>query len=475
MNRLAWQSLGAALLLTLLMATWALGIARYGGPDEPAHVVRAGSVASGEWIGRNDPQFPGGFRVVTVPATLATGDPACFRHDAGVTPACAPARPLDGIAHVATAAGAYPPTYYGAVGMLARLIGDRADAASYRWAAIALSAVSILSILLRLRWFGRSALLACAWLTPTTWFLLGVVNPNGLEILLVILAWVGVARAWNQPDLVRKGDVFWISVPLGLAIAVRPVAFGAVVAIHLVVFVGQRCRPLLRRAGWWAPQLIATAAVLAWHHVARFRLDDPRASMPAGFLDSFTHSVGGTAATLRELVGSLGWLEFSAPWLAQGLAWSMLVAITVALLWHGSGAAQRGIVTLIACLVAVPVLVETVLAGQVGLIWQGRYSASTAAGIGALGLAEFRGRLSARDARLLVGAAVVVESTTFLAVVHRYTVGLGRDGWFSSSAGWAPPVPVGLLIAIHLTLVCVAAVLMLFAVGRSPTAQRHSM
>ena len=40
-----------------LLLTWSLGIGRYGGPDEPAHVLRAASVAAGELVGTEVPAF----------------------------------------------------------------------------------------------------------------------------------------------------------------------------------------------------------------------------------------------------------------------------------------------------------------------------------------------------------------------------------------------------------------------------------
>jgi len=127
-----------------LLVTWSLGTARYGGPDEPAHVIRAYAVAHGDVLGdRPDPatlDLAPGYRVVDVPASLASGDPACFRHDSTVTPDCAVASTSTEPVAAATSAGINPPLYYAVVGPLARL-GDAADPTSYRIAAALLAGV----------------------------------------------------------------------------------------------------------------------------------------------------------------------------------------------------------------------------------------------------------------------------------------------------------------------------------------------
>ena len=107
--------LGGALLLGLL-ATWAIGTARYGGPDEPAHVLRASAVAHGQVQGEVPDsasiELAPGYRIVDVPASLASGDPACFRHDSAVTPDCAVPSTSTATVPAATSAGVNPPLYW---------------------------------------------------------------------------------------------------------------------------------------------------------------------------------------------------------------------------------------------------------------------------------------------------------------------------------------------------------------------------
>ncbi len=114
---LAWLAVGV---------TWVGGIGRYGGPDEPAHVLRAYAVAHGDVLGVRTAGLPSGYRAVTVPRSLGTGDPTCYRHDPTLPSTCSTPAPADAsgdTAFVATSAGVAPPLYYALVGVPVRLVG----------------------------------------------------------------------------------------------------------------------------------------------------------------------------------------------------------------------------------------------------------------------------------------------------------------------------------------------------------------
>ncbi|MCU1364679.1 MAG: hypothetical protein JWN39_318, partial [Ilumatobacteraceae bacterium] len=216
-----------------LFATWALGTARYGGPDEPSHVLRAASVARGQLLGTAVDGLVGGFRAVQVPAALATGDPQCFRHDRRQPATCAVADAgVSGLRTAATSAGTYPPWYYLMVGVPVRWLGDAADVVWYRLVAGAWCAAAVAAAMVRAR--RTRAVMVIAAISPASWFLFGVVNPNSLEIALALLAWVGVERvrvarqARPGDRLIARSELWWIGAPAGLAIAIRPVALVAV-------------------------------------------------------------------------------------------------------------------------------------------------------------------------------------------------------------------------------------------------------
>src|SRR5688572_12925363 len=214
------RPLAVAAAIGFLVATWALATARYGGPDEPAHVIRAVAVADGDLLGDTSDDFAPGFRIVEVPAELATGDPICFRQEPETPAGCSASHAADGTVRAGTAAGIYPPLYYGLVGVPVRIVGATDSSEAHRAVAVVLATLLLVLVAIRAWPLGRRALLVAAGVPPAAWFLFGVVNPNGVEIALALLAWVGVARLRTDASL---RDLMWVSVPAALAIATRPV------------------------------------------------------------------------------------------------------------------------------------------------------------------------------------------------------------------------------------------------------------
>lgn len=466
---------------TVLASTWALGIGRYGGPDEPAHVLRAAAVARGELVGEPagavGDGLPSGYRVVSVPAALASGDPACYRHDPTVTSECADSAAAKERVRAATSAGAYPPLYYALVGVPVRLIGGSAEMYWYRVVAAVLNAIVLAVVALRLRPFGHAAVVATTALTPAAWFLLGVVNPNGFELALVLLAWVGVARwctdggrapvstdappRWvsRHASLQRAGRVrwagrvgsaenreaWWVSVPLAIAMACRPVAVLAALTVLVVVEV--RARPTwTQRVRLWGPVALAGTAVAAWNVGVGLQVDDPRTAGTGSFAEATRAAILAVPTTMSEAINSLGWLEFAAP--AGVLAiWSAIAVISMRA-WRPSRQIVGPAVVWAVLLVATPVVFEVAVHRSLGPIWQGRYSLPTFVGIVALVLCE-RVSISRRSAKAIVALVVAVEVTTYWWVVRRYAVGTEGSSWLSDANASSALLPPSAWVAIN--------------------------
>jgi hypothetical protein len=413
--------------------TWSLGTARYGGPDEPAHILRAASVARGELVGELAPTLAGGYRFVTVDAALTTGDPSCYRHDAAQPATCAVAEAgITGDRRAATSAATYPPYYYALVGLPVRLFGDPAETLWYRGVAAAWCALVLTIVAARARAIaGRRAIVVLAALAPAAWFLVGVVNPNSIEIALALLAWVGVARFGGT-----RNDALWIGVPIGIAVLFRPVAVvdWVVIAAVTVVRFGWRRRPLALHG----PTIAAIVATGLWSTWSNIDLGDARTASDAGFLRALRLSFDGTSDTVREMAGSLGWLEFSAPNIAQLLWWLVVIA--------AAAAARRSALLIVAAVLATPLVFEVAVRGSVGFIWQGRYSIAVAIGMVALTLprAAAHGRIAV--AALMTAAAA--EVITLWTALRRYSVGV-NGSWWLHDAAWHPPVSPWLLVAVN--------------------------
>ena len=88
--------------LGALVVCWMLLMPPGAGPDEPAHVVRAGAIAQGDFADRRDFELP---------VRYAVAEPACYAFTPQFSASCAGIPVFDGSTTVLrTAAGGYPPT-----------------------------------------------------------------------------------------------------------------------------------------------------------------------------------------------------------------------------------------------------------------------------------------------------------------------------------------------------------------------------
>jgi hypothetical protein len=195
---------------------WALAVARWRARRAGTHLARA--AAHGDLLGQPVARLQPGYRQVRVPAPLASGDPGCYRHDEDATADCAVVTFRTRERDVATSAGAAPPWYYVVVGELDQAVSSGRDAMGYRIASVVLCAVVFGYALARCTGFGRGAWLIAA-ITPSAWFVLGVVGTSGIEIALIAvvpgrspISMKEVARRWRA------------AVPLAVCLVVRPAA-----------------------------------------------------------------------------------------------------------------------------------------------------------------------------------------------------------------------------------------------------------
>ena len=449
---LAWSAIGVS---------WAAAVGRYGWPGEPAHVLRAYAVAHGDVEGDTAPGLPSGYRAVTVPRSLGTGDPTCYRHDPTVPSTCSvpdPATigdPSDDVV-VATSAGVAPPLYYALVGVPARLVVFD-DPLAYRLVALAWVVAALTVAVARARPLGRSALVMLVLVPPSAWFMLGVVNPNSLEIALAALAWVGAARS-RREGVASAVDLLWIALPLSIAVAMRPIALVPAIAVMAVLLVDRRTRPGWRGAVLLAlPTAVAGVGVLAWQQIIRWDGTDPRTAVAVSLWRALRDSVGGLGRTAGELVGTSGWLELSLP-VPVKVAWLALVAaVLVSARSAGErtgGSAWRPVAVWAAVLVGTPVMFETAYSSSIGPIWQGRYSLPVFIGLGALAAVVAR---PGRWLQVALIGASAVEMAAFVVSVRRYAVGVDGSWWLrhaDHTSRWLSPRG---WVVVHLAVMIVIA------------------
>ncbi|HEX2783339.1 MAG TPA: DUF2142 domain-containing protein, partial [Ilumatobacteraceae bacterium] len=368
-------ALSATAAFVIIGCTWAFAIGRYGGPDEPAHVLRAAAVAHDDLLGKPVEGLEPGYRQVTVPAPLGSGDPSCFRHNETITAACAVPATGTGTKAVATSAGTVPPWYYAVVGSIARVLSADSSVLGYRMASVVLCAIILGYAVARSRRFGASAWLIAA-LTPSAWFLIGVVGTSGVEIALVVVALVEAVGRFHES---LDEPLSRVTVPLATCLLLRPAAVIDVVVVALVV-APTVTRPITRRTLTMlaAPFAIVAAASVAWNRWTGFVFDDRRTADTRTAATTVGRSLSRIPLMVHQAIGALGWNEFFAPVIAQ-LIWVATLAFAAWWVFTRSPDRWWHVRWAIAAL-ALPAIVDVIIHRQVGSIWQGRYSITFAIG-----------------------------------------------------------------------------------------------
>ena len=189
------------LLLSALCAGWAVATPIGASPDEPAHIVKAASVARGQFIGT--PSADG--HRVTVPAYVArTQDDTCFAFHQERAAACglAPLTDPGALTTSYTTAGLYNPVYYLLVGWPTLLLHDTSGIYAMRIVSgivTALFAALAFALLWGLRRRAIPVLGFAVAVTPMLLFLGGSVNPNGVEATATLAVFVGILAAVLDP------------------------------------------------------------------------------------------------------------------------------------------------------------------------------------------------------------------------------------------------------------------------------------
>jgi hypothetical protein len=218
------------------------------------------------------------------------------------------------------------------------------------------------------------------------------------------------------------------------------------------------------------PPALAVAAVVAWNAWSGLVVDDERTAGRGSTFDAVTSSIGGLPRTAAELVASMGWLEYWAPWPAI-VAWAVAIAVVAA---GRPGLRPSAWLVLAAALVVVPVAFEVAWYERVGLIWQGRYSLPIAA-VAVIAACTSRPTETVRPAppRWLPVAAVVVAAAgaqlTFWNAARRYAVGTDGSWWFrgaDDTSRWLGP---GTWVVVHGVLVALAAAVAVMSIREAPT------
>ena len=475
-----WVSWG---LLFGITGLWSLSTPIFSGPDEPSHVVKAAAVARGQLIGQDAlEKVPEGVKpkvvtVVRVPAILgkAYDVPECYAFRPNETADCAPAftGPRTDAA-TTTSSGHYPPLYYAIAGLPSLAATSVTGIYLMRLLVAAVSAAFLASALesaVASRRRGALALGTAVAMTPMVFYVSSIVNPSGLEIAAALCLWVSsIVLLLDLGPQAGTRLVTRVGVAGSALVLTRTLSpLWLVVIGSVTIATAQRAnvRSLLRRrearrSG--TGLVVASGLALSWILLAgALESRDPRrASQPV--TATIRASLGGIERDLREMVGAFGWLDVNAPALTYYVWIGAVGGMILAGLAFGRRRYALAVAVVLAAVIILPVVLESVQAAELGFFWGGRYTLPLATGLPVLAAFAIGDRMRmppevlTRVASVLLGALALGHLLAYAVAVRRFSVGTsGPVMYMLPGAGWSPPLPAaGLLAAFVLGLTVLA-------------------
>jgi len=317
--------------LGLVSLVWASASPPGASPDEPAHMIYAWGVASGQGFGEADIPCSEGSgscpsALYEVPGGLIPR-PGCYAFKPA-TPASCTTTAEAGV-HP-TAALRYPPLYYAAVGLTMRaVIGAGFDGGAAGYVARLVSAAIAVSLVapalaLASRHARRIVPTIIVVLTPMALFMIGSVNPSGVEISAAISAAsavvvLSVRKTCRPAMLLFAYAVTWLtwSRPLGF------IWTGAIFVFGVAYLMFSADRRLSLTAVLRSQSLVVLAAVsnlvggLGWfvyatgvHRTGALELS---VTIPDSGVEEAMALVLRWGEVIRENLGVLGWLDTPMP------------------------------------------------------------------------------------------------------------------------------------------------------------------
>ncbi len=361
--------------------------------DEPAHVVKAASVAQGVFLGETGPMG----HIVTLPHYIALiQEEPCTAFRPRVPASCQNLSAWNDatMTQTVTTAGQYNPLYYLLVGLPSLWIHSTSSVYAMRAISAILVALSLAIVVSTLATFrSRSFALGGVFLTatPSLFFLGGVVNPNAVEattaLAVFVLMYAIVTQRNTQAALLRERCLL-LALTASFGVNTRglsPLWFALALLLPLILTRRQNWLPFLKIrsvqltiaavfcatffALWW----IRTAGSLGG---AQTDLNSNQ-TFPykgASAITGIRLMVSGFFDLNRSLIGIFGWTEIDAPPITF-FVWVGLISVTL-LLWLVSARDRSDFVALLllGSFGILPVLIQASYITAGGFIWQGRYA-----------------------------------------------------------------------------------------------------
>lgn len=431
-----------------LVAVWSLTNPMFASPDENLHMVRAQSIAHGDF---SRPYTTDGLPVDAV---------ECFSFQPEVPADCMVLEwGRDGAQAKAPMEG-YPPLFHSVAAIPAIVFSGLDGAYIMRlWlGAVVVALAAWAGAIASRRGSGPWPLAGCFLaMTPMAVFTMSTVNPSGMSVAAAILVTTAVVTAY------RAGSErhLWVAAAVGAAVLALTrrdgLAWLLVIALVLAPLapwraLGDQLRGRSRR--WWGTIAAFVAGLVVVSVVwGRTTFDRFYANWRDGGGENWWEVSRYIKAYLYQAVGVFGWLD--APIGDEAYLVAMIVAGGVVLL--GLVGHDRRLAWSTAAGVAL-LLVTPVLFGMVRFPYlQGRYllpvwAATLVVAGAAVGRTRLDRTLSTRLVSLVLALWLVVHGVAIVQNLRRYAVGRSGSWNFVFEAAWHPPKMSNLVAVVAMVI-----------------------
>ncbi len=450
--------------LLLAQTAWILTMPTYRGIDEFDHVFHAAAVARGEWTDHG-PAENGRGGYVRIPKSIVdAATSVCEYYEYTGRDNCRASRTYsDGDAQIATAAGAYNPTYYVVVGAAALPFGGAAADYVMRAVTAAMCALllawaaSLINRWARTPW---PLVVFSIGITPVMLYSTTIASPNGLTYSGAALVWSALIAATRQERSARQ---FALPATVGAFALLTTHTTGSLwlvlICLCTVVLLPLRSwLDLLKRDrkvwGLAATLVLVTTLLCAyWVRFANTNALGPR--LPGADTDPLDVAQLATyhLLWLFQSIATFPTLDEPPPTLVYALWGLPLAAAFLALARRASGRVRVSFVLVLIFIVVVPSVLTVISYPYEGLAWQGRYSLPLWIGIAFLAGVALDNPARAPRRALIPAAYLLMAIATAVSTVSvgRHEVSLGPSD--PAAAGFpAGFLLVGLLAVVGILL-----------------------
>ncbi|HEX7095108.1 MAG TPA: DUF2142 domain-containing protein [Acidimicrobiales bacterium] len=469
-SRRSWLRFGALFVLCHL---WVVGTPLFAGPDEPAHAIKAASVARGQFLPPDVPRARD--EPVTVPAIFANAQPAadCTKFKPEADASCVSFVGSREPTEVRTYVSRYQPAVYALAGLPLRVRASTVGVYAARSVIATITALCLACALAdaeRLRKTGLHAGALVA-LTPMTLFLSGTINPSAIEIAAALWLWAALLKLVRscRDGVAPRGEIDRCGIAAAVLVLSRPLSplwlalIAAVAAASIGTVDALRTLVAQRRARIVAGVVTALAIGQGiWTVIYDPVIGDATTRSSMNLAETLRASIGRLSGEARQMIGVFGWLDTPAPTMTYVAWWVMIGALVLVALGCGTRREQAVLGSTLALVVVLPVVLETSQAHELGLAWQGRYTLPLAVGIPMLAsTVTVRAFDQIDDAtrftRLVAVGFVLGHFLAYYQLLRRYSVGASGPLLFFRVSRWDPPVPSVLLLVGYAVAVTVLA------------------